>query len=88
MKREEILTKKNSEKEIVNVKSVIRKDVASVNSLLSDLELSLIKHEDAIESHLKNENLTIDSQFLETYTEKESVLNRIETLKKIKEEYL
>lgn len=88
MKRKTILEKRNSEKEVVNVESVIRKDSSSINLMVAEVEDKLITVDDTIESYLKNEKNRMDEQFVALIEGREDLVNRLVTLNAIKEKYL
>lgn len=88
MKRQDVLKKKNSKEDVVNVDSVIKKDKANVGSLRAQKELELIEVEDKIETYLKNEKLNLDDQFVTLLQEKKSILEYVQILDTITNDYL
>lgn len=88
MKRQDVLKKKNSKEELVNVESVIKKDKANVSALRSQKELELIEVDDKIETYLKNEKLNLDDQFVTILLEKKSILEYVQILDTIQNDYL
>jgi len=88
MKRREILEKKNSEKELVNVDSVIKRDRANIKKQVSDKEFELLEVEEGVAAYLNNEKLNLDEEFVNLLKKESSLKKDLEFLGTISETYL
>jgi len=76
------------EKDVVDFSNVSKKDKLTLNKLRGDLELELLKADEAVEAYLKDEKLTLDSQFVMLVRDKKSIEHRILALDDIIKEYV
>jgi len=88
MKRVDILKSKTEEKKNQDFTSVVKKDIATINSLKSKKELEILTVEESIEDYLGNSLLSLDDQFLTLFIKKQKLQDDLSLLDKIKSEYL
>jgi hypothetical protein len=88
MKRVDILKSKVEEKKSQDFSSVVKKDIATINSLKSKKELEILTVEESIDEYLGNPSLALDDQFLTLFAKKTKLNDDLALLDKIKSEYL
>jgi hypothetical protein len=88
MKRVDILKAKTDEKKNQDFTAVIKKDIATINSLKSKKELEILTVEESIDNYLSNPTASLDSQFLTLFAQKQKLNDELILLDKIKAEYL
>ena len=88
MKRIEKLKELQDKETVINYESIVKRDKATLESIVSNKKLELLNCEESIDSFIGNPKIPLNEEFLQLIANKESIERQLELLDRVIKTYL